>query len=124
MLTEAQLAALEKAKTEKEAHGEFESEQGLALSSLRNSRHRPRGNSPILDHDHPPCAVFDAALLASSVTDIEIKIGQTSAYAPQGHTAYPRQPQLVPFPTRLEPLAHGLQVVPLPPRSARQPERL
>ena len=27
MLTEAQLAALEKAKTEKEAHGEFESEQ-------------------------------------------------------------------------------------------------
>ena len=26
MLTEAQLAALEKAKTEKEAHGEFESE--------------------------------------------------------------------------------------------------
>jgi hypothetical protein len=35
VLTEAQVIALEKAKTEKEAHGEFESEHGL----LRRPKH-------------------------------------------------------------------------------------
>jgi hypothetical protein len=35
VLTEAQLVALEKAKTEKEAHGEFESERPGYVCALR-----------------------------------------------------------------------------------------
>jgi hypothetical protein len=50
VLTEAQLVALEKSKTEKEAHGEFESEHPEAKAALANTwRGRPdqlffRGN--------------------------------------------------------------------------------
>jgi hypothetical protein len=36
VLTEAQLVALEKAKTEKEAHGEFESEPAATYAANRN----------------------------------------------------------------------------------------
>jgi hypothetical protein len=92
VLTEAQVVALEKAKTEKEAHGEFESEHQARTAAARSFARRTIVLSPAMVVDGAVAMTLVASTRAASVssTDRRSASGDTPlATASAASTATP-----------------------------------